>query len=113
MDYAKTRASFVTWFTCGSENIDHAISEDDVLTGMSGGSGQYTALCGATVWVASMVSPPGRQCASCQTAVLLAERDSPSRHTGFLSKLFGRGRHRDDSAPSQAGAEYRLFGRRR
>lgn len=112
MDSARTRSLFVTWFTCGSENIDHAIREDDVVTGMAGGSGQYAALCGATVCVASMVSPPGRRCASCQAAVLLAERDSPSR-TGFLGKLLGRGRHRDDSTHSPAGAGYRLFGRRK
>lgn len=111
MDSARARTPFVTWFTCGSENIDHAISEDDVITGMSGGSGRYAALCGTTVCVASMVSPPGRRCASCQAALLIAERDSPSRRTGFLSKLLGRGRHRDDSAHFQPGAGYRLFGR--
>ncbi len=109
MDYAKARTSFVTWFTCGSENIDHAISEDDVVTGMSDGSGRYEALCGATVCVASMVSPPGRRCTSCQNVLLLSERASASR-TGFLSKLLGRGRHRDDSAASQVGAKYGLFG---
>jgi DNA-directed RNA polymerase subunit RPC12/RpoP len=112
MDSARARASFVTWFTCGSENVDHAIGEEAVVTGMSEGSGLYAALCGATVCVASMVSPPGRRCASCQARLLLAERDSPSRRTGFLSKLLGRGRHRDDSAHAQAGVGYRLFGRR-
>lgn len=114
MDHARTRASFVTWFTCGSENIDHAISEDDIATGISAGSGRYKALCGATVCVASMVCPPGRRCPSCEAAVvLLVERDSPSRDTGFLSQLLGRGRHRDNSTKSQGGAGYRLFGRRK
>lgn len=119
MNYAKTRAPFVTWFTCGFESIDHAISEDDIATGISAGSGRYVALCGATVCVASMVCPPGRRCSTCEAAVvLLIERDSPSRDTGFLSQLFGRqlfgrGRHRDDSANSQTGGGYRLFGRRK
>lgn len=108
MDSARTRSLFVTWFTCGSENIDHAISEDDVITGMADGSGQYAALCGATVCVASMVSPPGPRCASCQAALLLAERNSPSR-AGFFGKLLGRGRHRDDSTHSQPSTGYRLF----
>jgi hypothetical protein len=114
MNHAKTRAPFVTWFTSGSENIDHAIGEDDMITGISAGSGQYAALCGATVYVASMVCPPGRRCPSCEAAVvLLVERDSPSRDTGFLSQLFGRGRHRDSSTNFQAGGGYRLFGRRK
>jgi hypothetical protein len=114
MDYARTRAPFVTWFTCGLQNMDHAISEDDVATGISLGSGQYSAICGATVSVASMVCPPGRRCPSCVAAVLLIfERDSPSQDTGgFLGQLFGRGRHRDSSANSQPSAWYRLFGRR-
>ncbi len=112
MDDTRTRAPFVTWFTCGLQNIDHAISEDDVATGISLGSGQYTAMCGATVSVASMVCPPGRRCPSCIAAVLLIfERDSPAQDTGLLGQLFGRGRHRDSSTNSQAGAWYRLFGR--
>jgi hypothetical protein len=110
MSHARTRAPFVTWFTCGIEKIDHAISEDDMATGISAGSGRYAALCGATVCVASMTCPPGRRCSSCEAAVvLLVERDSPSQDTGFLSQLLGRGRHRDNSTNSQLGGGYRLL----
>ena len=114
MDRTRTRAPFVTWFTCGSENVDHAISEDEVITGISEGTGRYAALCGATVYVASMVCPPGRRCPSCEAAVvLLIERDAPSRDTGFLGQLFGRGRHRESSSHFLAGGWNRLFGRRK
>lgn len=109
MDYARGRAPFLMWFTCGFEHIDHAINDDDMAIGISAGAGRYTALCGATVNVASMICPPGRRCASCEAAVLRVERDSPPRDTAFPTQS-GRGRHRDDSASSQAGAGSRLFG---
>lgn len=111
MNHARTRAPFVTWFTCSFENIDHAISEDDVTTGISLGTGQYAALCGATVCAAPMICPPGRRCALCEAAVLRMERESSVRGTGFFSQLRSRGRHRDDSTNSQPGVWYRLFGR--
>lgn len=113
MNYARSRAPFVTWFTCGFENIDHAISDDDMATGISVGAGRYAALCGATVRVSSMMCPPGRRCPSCEAAVLSVERDSPSRDTGFLTRLLGRGRRRDDSTRAPSLPEQRLFGQRK
>ena len=98
------------WFTCGFEHIDHAIHDDDMATGISAGAGRYTALCGATVNVASMICPPGRRCPSCEAAVLRNERESAPRDIPFPTQPSGRGRHRDDSASSQAGAGFRLFG---
>ncbi len=98
------------WFTCGFEHIDHAIHDDDMATGISAGSGRYTALCGATVNVASMICPPGRRCSSCEAAVLRNERDSAPRDIPFPTQSGGRGRHRDDSAGSPIGAGARLFG---
>lgn len=113
MNYARSRAPFVTWCTCGFEHIDHAISEDDMVTGLSLGAGRYAALCGATVCVASLICPPGRRCSSCEAAVVGVEYDSSSPDTGFLARFRARGRHRDDSMNSLAGAGYRLFGRRK
>ena len=97
------------WFTCGFENIDHAINDEDMAIGISAGAGRYTALCGATVNVASMICPPGRRCAACEAAVLRVERDAPPRDTAFPIQA-GRGRHRGDSASSQPGMSFRLFG---
>lgn len=115
MNYAKTRAPFVTWFTCGFESIDHAISEDDIATGIAAGSGRYAALCGETVCVASMTCPPGRRCPSCEATVLSAERNLPSQNTGFISRILsqlrGHGRHRDNSTNVPAG--WGLFRRRK
>jgi hypothetical protein len=98
------------WFTCGFEHIDHAIHDDDMAIGISAGTGRYTALCGATVHVASMVCPPGRRCAACEAAVLRVERNSPSRQPAPFPTQASRGRHRDGSASSQAGMGSRLFG---
>jgi hypothetical protein len=113
MGYARGRAAFVTWFTCGFEHIDHAISDDAMATGISVGAGQYKALCGATVCVASMICPPGRRCPSCEVAVLRVERDSPCPDTEFPTQSRGRGRHRDKSTNFHADAGYRLFGWRK
>jgi hypothetical protein len=115
MNYAKTRAPFVTWFTCGLESIDHAISEDDIAAGIAAGAGRYAALCGATVCVASMTCPPGRRCPSCEDAVWGVERNSSSGDisflSGILSQLRGHGRHRESSTnfPASGG----LFRRRK
>jgi hypothetical protein len=109
MGYARSRGPFLMWFTCGFEHIDHAIKDDDMAIGISAGTGRYTALCGATVNVASMICPPGRRCPSCEAAVRRVERDAPAHVPAFPTQADGRGRHRDDSATSQTG--YRLFGR--
>lgn len=111
MSYARSRGPFLMWFTCGFEHIDHAIKDDDMAIGISAGAGRYTALCGATVNVASMICPPGRRCPSCEAAVLRVERDSSPGVTAFPTQADGRGRHRDYSASSQTGL--RLFGRRK
>src|SRR5262245_40272940 len=76
MSYARSRGPFLLWFTCGFEHIDHAINDDDMAIGISAGAGRYRALCGATVNVASMISPPGRRCSSCEAVVLQSERNS-------------------------------------
>jgi hypothetical protein len=101
----------MTWFTCGFDRLDHAIGDNDMTTGISVGSGRYVALCGVTVCVSSLMCPPGRRCLSCTAAVQRVEREYlPSRNTGFLTRLRGRGRHRDDT-PAVAG--YWLFGQRK
>lgn len=110
MGYARSRGPFLMWFTCGFEHIDHAIKDDDMAVGISAGAGRYTALCGATVNVASMICPPGRRCPSCEDAVLEVARDAPARITAFPTQADGRRRHRDHSASSfQTG--YRLLSR--
>jgi hypothetical protein len=111
MGYAKTRVPFVTWYTCGFNHVDHAISDDGMADGMAGGDGHYVAICGVTVSVSSLMCPPGRRCSSCQAIVQRIAHDcAPPRNTGLLNRLRGLGRHRDDS---QAVAGYRLFGQRK
>lgn len=111
MDSTRSRPPFMTWFTCGIDQRDHAISEEDMTNGISCGDGRYLALCGTTVSVSSLMCPPGRRCLPCETVVQsVAEDYAPPRNTGFLTRLLGRGQRRDDS---QTIARHRLFGQRR
>ena len=109
MNPAKARAPFVMWFTGGSEPIDHAISDDDMATGISVGTGRFLALCGETVCVASMICPPGRRCSPCEAAVQRMEHDPPPPSPRVPTQSRDRGRHRDDLAGAPAGAAHRLF----
>ena len=112
MDYASSRAPFVMWFTGGSDHTDHAITDANMAAGISIGTGRYAALCGAMVFVSSMICPPGRRCASCEDAVLRAEGDSPTADTGLLVRMRARGKRRGSLENTQAVAE-RWFGRRK
>lgn len=112
MDYAGSRAPFVMWFTGGSENMDHAITDDNMAAGISIGTGRYSALCGAMVCVSSMICPPGRRCASCEDAVLRVEDDSSSPVTSFVIRVRARGKHRDNYPDAPTVTE-RWFGRRK
>jgi hypothetical protein len=104
------REPFLMWFTCGLKQIDHAIKDDDMAMGISAGTGQYMALCGAIVDAASMICPPGRRCSSCEEAVLLIERNSSARNIDLSPQPSATGRHRVKSANSATGAGHRLLG---
>lgn len=95
MHEARTRAKLVAWFTCEFDHTDHAVSDDNMAIGFSVGAGRYAALCGATVCVSPLVCPPGRRCPSCEAIVQRIDRESLPRKTGILTRLRGRGRHRD------------------
>jgi hypothetical protein len=90
-----TRAKFMTWFTCAFDRTDHAISDDNMAIGFSVGAGRYAALCGTTVCVSSLMSPPGRRCPSCETIVQRLGREPLPSKAGVLARYFGRRRHRD------------------
>ncbi len=102
MHEPKIRAPVVTWVTCGLDRSDHAISDDDMALGLVMGAGRYAALCGNTVCAASLMSPPGRRCRSCQVIVQRIDRESLPRKTGVLSGLRGRGRPRNDATDPDA-----------
>ncbi len=95
MNEARTRAKFMTWFTCEFDRTDHAISDDNMAIGFSVGAGRYAALCGTTVCVSSLMSPPGRRCPSCEAIVQRLGDESLPYKAGVLAHYLGRRRHRD------------------
>ncbi len=97
MHESRTRAKLMTWFTCKFDRTDHAISDDNMAIGFSFGAGRYAALCGTTVCVSSLMSPPGRRCPSCEAIVQRLDRESLPRKVGVLARYLERGQHRDDT----------------
>lgn len=95
MHEPRTRTKLMTWFTCEFDRTDHAISDDNMAIGFSVGAGRYAALCGTTVCVSSLMSPPGRRCPSCEAIVHRLGRESLPRKAGGLTRYLGRRRHRD------------------
>jgi hypothetical protein len=95
MHEPRTRAKLMTWFTCEFDRTDHAISDDNMEIGFSVGGGRYAALCGTTVCVSSLMSPPGRRCPSCEVIVQRLGRESLPHKAGVVARYFGRRRHRD------------------
>lgn len=91
----RTRAKLMTWFTCEFDRADHAISDDNMAIGFSVGAGRYAALCGTTVCVSSLMSPPGRRCPSCEAIVQRLGRESLPSKAGVVARYLGRRRHRD------------------
>lgn len=95
MNQPRTRAKLMTWFTCEFDRTDHAISDDNMAIGFSVGAGRYAALCGTTVCVSSLMSPPGRRCPSCEAIVQRLGRESLPHKAGVLARYLGRRRHHD------------------
>lgn len=95
MHESTTRAKLMTWFTCEFDRADHAISDDNMAIGFSVGAGRYAALCGITVCVSSLMSPPGRRCPSCEAIVQRLGRESLPRKVGVIARCLGRARHHD------------------
>lgn len=95
MHETRNRAKLMTWFTCEFDRTDHAISDDNMAIGFSVGAGRYAALCGTTVCVSSLMSPPGRRCLSCESIVQRLGREPLPRKAGVLTRYLGRRQHRD------------------
>lgn len=70
-------------------HLDHAVRHDELATR----SGRYTAVCGTTVYPASLLTPPGPQCLRCVTHLDATARQpsqhktAPSRHTSGLGRV--------------------------
>lgn len=57
----------LTWLTCAVDGVDHAITDEAFARAR--GDGRYPALCEATVWAASLASPPAGRCPTCESAL--------------------------------------------
>lgn len=66
----------LTWLTCAVDRVDHAITDEDLVRG----SGSYRALCGATVWAASLASPPAGRCGTCDENLRPTADAGPARN---------------------------------
>ena len=61
------RHIWLTWMTCAADRLEHAVTDEDFAAGLSGGF--YRAVCDHLVAAQALVSPPGRRCVLCMTAL--------------------------------------------
>lgn len=54
---------WLTWMTCASDKLEHAITDEEFAAGSD--HGLYRAVCGHLVAVQPMISAPGRRCVGC------------------------------------------------
>jgi hypothetical protein len=58
-------------------HTDHAVPHEELATR----SGSYTAVCGATIYPTSMMTPPGPQCTRCATNLETTAQQQRSQHS--------------------------------
>jgi hypothetical protein len=54
------------WLTCGTDLVEHAVTDESHIAAIAGGTGMFDAVCGEHFPVAAMIEPPGRRCTSCR-----------------------------------------------
>lgn len=47
------------------DGMDHAVTDQNMATGICAGDGRYTGLCGSVVISDALIAPPGRLCPRC------------------------------------------------
>ena len=92
VDQIRHRITRPTTMTSTADGRDHLLSEQATTAGLVAGHGEYTALCGRLVVAASLVTPPGRTCLDCETALHHSTTTSTTshRHQGLLARLLRR-----------------------
>jgi hypothetical protein len=88
-----TLKTWVVWVTSVVDEIDHALTDEDMSAGMSAGLGRYAAVCGKSVVPAALTAPPGRACPGC------AEILRPSASCGAMDAPARRPRRRPHRLP--------------
>ncbi len=72
MPSAPTRPARPMWVVSVVDDAEHAVTRDDMASGIASGSGTYRAICRATVIPPSMTEPPRGRCPYCRAVLRLA-----------------------------------------
>lgn len=73
----------ITWMTCCGDRHEHAVTDHNFVAGALAGT--YRTICGHTAAPASLSSPPGPRCPSCQAE--LHKQPAPPPSSGHKSWL--------------------------
>jgi hypothetical protein len=73
-----TERVWFIWVTQFGQDVDHAVTDEEVVTRSAGG-GRYRAVCGAVFLPAAMEQPPGEACPSCGAVLVDGLPARPSR----------------------------------
>lgn len=69
---------FVAWYRCAVDGREHAVTDDDFLTGMRSGTGKYRSLCGYRVTMDTTLAEPAPECVRCGDIVAVRTRPAPA-----------------------------------
>jgi hypothetical protein len=87
------------------DGLDHAVTDEEMATGMGKRAGRYAAACGHELLATLMSSPPGARCQRCVAYVraraTLRDFDQRQQHSHRKPGLLARLLHLD-SRPSDA-----------
>lgn len=99
---ARCDVRLLTWIRCGTDDLDHAVIQEELAHGVFTHAGRFSAVCGHMVIPGSMLQPPGAPCPQC--APLAAESDRSRKRADqhregaigrWLNTVVGAGRCRD------------------
>lgn len=79
----------LVWLISATDGHDHAVTLEEMETGITAGQGTYRAACGHPVLVCAMATPPGPRCRSCDQPL----PTPPPRKRGWTAALRSVLRH--------------------
>jgi hypothetical protein len=103
---------YVTWSRCLADNHDHAVTDEEFARGVHQQNGQFSALCGHRLLIASSLMPPGPPCGRCRAYLAAratlrdaAERFEPPKRVkkGLRSRILRRSRSSATTFPQRDG----------
>ncbi|MGI9000842.1 MAG: hypothetical protein ACR2GH_04175 [Pseudonocardia sp.] len=70
---------WLSWMSCINDDLDHAVTDQELTTGQHHDDGVYQAICGHTVTPQAMITAPGRSCIPCRTTLDALRPPTPPR----------------------------------